>query len=318
MARIDARPPVKRELVGACAYGWLPGSSLSRSRFARALWLGVRRAPTAAFPRRWASCCRRQAAGDRAGNQLRPDHLRRRRRELAVDLRAARDVVGYLYTVGRAAARRFYALSPDEGLRFQTTNRARWQRRRRRARRPVVSATSSSIAPTPIASWRRASIPSTADVRGRAVAVRIDRRRRHLRLDAALHGARRRDDRQHRDRAQQSAWSSTWRCTRPPIGHPPVLRSFDRGRTWVDRDVEAGARRERFPHPDRRPGRRDVLYLRVIGASGRRALAVTRDGGHDLRDAGDHRRRGAQRVRAARERHGPGRRPGQPRAAAVA
>ena len=97
-----------------------------------------------------------------------------------------------------------------------------------------------------------------------------------------------------------------------PGPHPVLARSDDAGAHWATFDIEPsiGARSARIIAVD--PVDANVIYLRVAGP-GVEVLAVSRDGGMTLRDPAHRDGRRAERVRAPRERHRAGGRPGSGR-----
>ena len=165
---------------------------------------------------------------------------------------------GYLYGVGPPPRDRFYALSPDDGagvLRRRVVHagsasggalatavasdffvdrtnadrvargrgdhrsrRRRHRRRRRCSRRPTAGTT---FGATPL---------YTAPAGANIVSIEIARSNPHGHLPGDVHDAR---------------IATRACCVRPTAG-----------RRWTERDVEARARRQRVPHPGRRPERR--------------------------------------------------------------
>ena len=250
---------------------------------------------------------RRSPAADRAGHELRSHHLGRRRHDLAVDVRARRDVDGVGVrawarppAIGCTACRWTSAWPSPTTIRAAGIARA--------ARSPPRSRpTTFPIRPTPRACWRSSGAPADARAR-RGRRPRIDRRRRQLRRHAALRRARRRRAAGRRDRARRSAHHLPRdRHARTAPGARALGR---RGRDTGRRSTSS--RRSARARPASSPSIRSTRTSSTCACTGAgvELLAVSRDGGMTLRHADHADGRRAERVRAPGERHGAGRRPG--------
>ena len=200
------------------------------------------------------AAARRSAPADRPVDELRPHHLGRRRRDLAVDVRARRDVDGVAYAMGAPPQELPLQPSPDVGLAVVGRRLVQLAPRGRRARdsdRDRLFSRSHRRARTCSRSRRRP--PTPADRRRRG--LRIDRRRRDLRRHADLRRARGRPAGRRRDRALGSAHHLRRdRGARSASGARAVGR---RGRDLVDVRPRAVDRRAHRPHHRRGSGRRE-------------------------------------------------------------
>ena len=223
---------------------------------------------------------RRSTAADRPGDQLRDDHLRgRRRRPGSGPASRPRHRSGTCTASGPRRATASTGYPRHRGWRSRMTARA-LAAFGRRAVRPWSRATSSSIAAIRIACARR----------------RVDRRsgrpgecRSACGLESTdagttfgatplYDGARRtRTSSASRSRAATRRSSTSRMYTTP--GPPPHAAALGRRRPHLGGPRHrGGARRQRIPHPDRRP-RRSRRPLPARGRVGHGAVAVTRDGG---------------------------------------
>ena len=189
----------------------------------------------------------------------------------------AQIALGYLYGIGPSPRDRFYGLSPDQGLAFSDDNACTWRRSggalstlvasdffvdRGNANRVVAVASTvdpdtlevgpdlvveSTDAGTTFADTPLYEAPADANV----VSIEIARSNPMI-IYVALF--------------------------RTPGRFPHLLRSDDGGRTWVDRDLEAGIGQFEVRILAVDPDDPDVVYLRVV-AAGMEHVAVTRDGG---------------------------------------
>jgi MYXO-CTERM domain-containing protein len=185
---------------------------------------------------------------------------------------------GYLYGVGPPPRDRFYALSPSEGLAFSDDGSCSWQR--------AGGGLSGLVASDFFVD------PTNAD-RVLAVAATIDRDGGDIGppslfestdggatfgatpLYAAPTGA----NIVSVEIARSNPMVVYLAMYTTPDRHPRLLRSSDGGRTWTDRDVEAGVGANEFRILIVDPNDPNVLYLRVVVFGGVEHVMVTRDAG---------------------------------------
>ena len=313
MARIDARLASKARFSGGRLDRTAAGRRRRRSRrlaAAHPVFPGSR-GRTTAFPDRWGSCCR---STSRRRSASRPRSASSSRTTAAPSwvwtCEQPATSMANVYTVGAPPADRFYALSLVTGLSFSDDESCGWQSAGGALAGQKVSDFFTDP-PTRCASWRRRLLPPT-------VAARRWRRSTPRPTAAATFGATplytapagasivgieiARSDPQVVYLTYVTATSSGY--------DPTLVRSSER-RTELDGDRPARAAR-RGHRPD--PGRRQRRQRPGLSAGDRRDVGDA--GGDprrrdDLRDAADHRQRGAERLRAAGQRHGPRRRAGE-------
>ena len=114
---------------------------------------------------------------------------------------------GYLYGVGRAAARSLLLrCRPIAGLAFSDDGSCTWQRSGGALSSLVASDFFVDRDATRPRRRHRGAVDSVTGDIGPPAVFAVDRRRHDLRRDAALHRAGGREHRQPGDRAQQSRW----------------------------------------------------------------------------------------------------------------
>ncbi len=257
----------------------------------------------------------RQAAGDRARHELRPHPLgrRRRRRWIWTCEQLATSMANALRRRSAADRSLLRALAADGALPFRTTNRAAGTApdgalagqtvsdfftdpsdpmRVLAAATPVTdgggAALASVFASTDGGTTFGATPLYTAPAGASIVGIEIAR-------------------------SDPQVIYLTY-VTVTGTGYDPFLvRSADGGAELdADRSARAAARLQHRPDPRRRSAPTPIsLYLRISATTSESAGGDPRRR-EDVRDAPDHRQRSAERLRAARQRHGPGGRARQP------
>jgi hypothetical protein len=189
----------------------------------------------------------------------------------------AQTALGYLYGMGPSPRDRFYGLSPEQGLAFSDDNSCSWQR-------------SGGALSTLVAS--DFFVDRGNPERVVAVASTVDRDTLEVGPDLVVEsndaGTTFGETPLYEAPADANVVSIEIARSDPmivyvalfrtPGRHPHLLRSDDGGRTWVDRDLEAGIGAFEFRILTVDPDDPNVLYLRVV-APGMEHVAVTRDGG---------------------------------------
>ena len=184
--------------------------------------------------------------------------------------------LGYLYGIGPAPRDRFYGLSPEQGLAFSDDNSCTW----RRSGGALSTLVASDFFVDRGNPDRVVAVASTVDA---DLNVGPD-----LVVESTDAGTTFADTVLYEAPADANVVSIEIARSNPmviyvalfttPGRHPHLLRSDDGGRTWVDRDLEAGIGQNEVRILTVDPDDPDVLYLRVV-APGMEHVAVTRDGG---------------------------------------
>ena len=199
---------------------------------------------------------------------------------------------------------RLYSLSLDVGLAVSDDVSCSWHR----AGGALATAIATDYFPDPTDAAHVLAIAGRGG-RGhrRGRRPRIDRRRRQLRRHAALRRARRATELLGVEIARADP-RIIYLAIAAPGPHPVLARSADAGATLGDVRPPAVDRRAHRPHHRRGSGRRE-RHLPARHRRGRRAAGGQPRRRHELHDADHVDGRRAERVRAAGERHGAGRRP---------
>ena len=189
----------------------------------------------------------------------------------------AQIALGYLYGIGPSPRDRFYGLSPEQGLAFSDDNSCTWRR--------SGGALSTLVAsdffvdrgnPDRVVAVASTVDPDTLEVGPDLVVESTDAGTTFA--ATPLYEAPADANVVSIEIARSNPMIIYVALFRTPGRHPHLLRSDDGGRTWVDRDLEAGIGEFEFRILTVDPDDPDVLYLRVV-ASGMEHVAVTRDGG---------------------------------------
>jgi hypothetical protein len=192
----------------------------------------------------------------------------------------AQTSLGYLYGIGPSPRDRFYGLSPEQGLAFSDDNSCTWRR--------SAGALSTLVAsdffvdrgnPERVVAVASTVDPDTLEVGPDRVVESTDAGTTFA--DTVLYEAPADANVVSIEIARSNPMIVYVALYRTPGRHPHLLRSDDGGRTWMDRDLEAGIGEFEFRILAVDPDDPDVLYLRVV-ASGMEHVAVTRDGGMTL------------------------------------